>query len=137
MTRIHATVAHATKLRLAAIFTLILGFVVLPVLLHAATAPAVVGNWEGSISAGGQSLRIQFHFTQTKEGALVGTLVSPDQSADAIAIDKIEFKDPALHFEIAAIGGSYDGTYDKAKDEISGQWKQGGQSLALTVKRAK
>jgi hypothetical protein len=128
---------HASKLRLAAVFTLILGFVVLPALLHAADAPAVVGNWEGSISVGAQSLRIQLHFTQTKEGALAGTMVSPDQSADSIPIDKIDFKVSALHFEITAIGGSYDGTYDKTKDEINGTWKQGGQSLPLNVKRAK
>ena len=124
-------------LRLAAVFTLILGFAVLPALLHAAAAPVIVGNWEGSISAGGQSLRIQFHFTEAKDGSLAGTLVSPDQTDQAIAIDKIEFKDPTLHFEIAAIGGAYDGSYDKAKDEITGTWKQGGQALPLNVKRAK
>src|SRR5882724_543981 len=128
---------HTPKLRLAAVCTLILGFAVLPALLHAADAPAIVGNWEGAISVDAQSLRIQLHCMQTKEGALAGTLVSPDQSADAIPMDKIDFKNPILHFEIAAIGGTYDGSYDKAKDEISGTWKQGGQSLPLSVKRAK
>jgi hypothetical protein len=128
---------HTPKLRLAAVFTLILGFAVLPALLHAADAPAIVGNWEGSISVGAQSLRLQLHFTQNKDGALAGTMVSPDQSDQSIAIDKIDFKDPKLHFEITAIGGVYDGSYDKAKDEISGTWQQGGQSLPLNVKRSK
>jgi uncharacterized protein len=127
----------AAKLRLAAIFALVLGFAVLPTLLKAADAPAIVGNWEGSISAGPQSYRIVLHFTQDKDGKLAGTLVSPDQSDQSIAMDKIDFKEPTLHFEITAIGGSYDGTYEKAKDEISGQWKQGGQSAPLNVKRAK
>jgi hypothetical protein len=137
MTRIHTTNTSATPLRLATIFTLILGFAVLPALLHAADAPAVIGNWEGAISAGGQSLRIVLHFTQTKDGALAGTLESPDQGAGAMTIDKVEFKDGALHFEMAAIAATYDGTYDKAKGEISGTWKQSGQSLPLNVKRAK
>jgi len=131
------TKTQSTQLRLATIFTLILGFAVLPALLHAAATPAIVGNWEGSIAVGAQSLRIQLHFTQTKEGALTGTLVSPDQGPDAIPIDKIDFKDAALHFEITAIAGTFDGSYDKAKDEISGTWKQSGQSLPLNVKRAK
>jgi hypothetical protein len=128
---------NAKKLRLAAIFTLILGFAVLPALLHAADAPAVVGNWEGSISAGGQSLRIVIHVAQSKEGALGGTLESPDQGPGSMAIDKVEFKDAAFHFEITSIAASYDGTYDKAKDEISGQWKQSGQTLPLNMKRVK
>lgn len=127
----------AKKLRLAAIFTFILGFAVLPALLHATDAPVIVGNWEGSISAGGQSLRIVLHITQGKEGALGGTLESPDQGPGAMAIDKVEFKDAALHIELTSIVASYDGTYDKAKDEISGQWKQSGQTLALNLKRAK
>jgi uncharacterized protein len=128
---------HAKKLRLATIFALILGFAVLPALLHAADAPGIVGNWEGTMSAGGQSFRIVFHFTQTKEGALTATLESPDQGAGAMAIDKVEFKDAALHFEITAIAAAYDGVYDKAKDEISGTWKQSGQTIPLNVKRTK
>jgi hypothetical protein len=128
---------YGKKLRLAAIFTLILGFAILPALLHAADAPAVVGNWEGAISAGGQSLRIVIHITQSKEGALGGTLESPDQGPGAMAIDKVDFKDAAFHFEITSIAAAYDGTYDKAKDEIAGQWKQSAQTLALNVKRAK
>jgi uncharacterized protein len=128
---------HAKKLRLATIFALVLGFAVLPALLHAADAPAIVGNWEGTMSAGGQSFRIVLHFTQTKEGALAATLESPDQGPGAMAIDKVEFKDAALHFEITPIAAAYDGTYDKAKDEISGTWKQSGQAIPLNVKRAK
>jgi hypothetical protein len=127
----------AKKFRRAVVFTLVLGLAVLPSLLRAADAPAIVGNWEGSISAGGQSLRVLLHFTQTKEGALAATLESPDQGPGAMAIDKIEFKDAALHFEITSIVASYDGSFDKAKDEISGQWKQSGQSLPLNFKRAK
>jgi hypothetical protein len=128
---------HAKKLRLATIVTLILGIAVLPALIHAADAPAIVGNWEGSMSAGGQSYRLVIHFTQTKEGALAATLESPDQGPGAVAIDKIEFKDAALHFEITSIAATYDGTYDKAKDEISGSWKQSGQTFPLNVKRVK
>ncbi len=127
----------ANRSRLTAIFVLALAVAVLPSLLHAADAPAIIGNWEGSMSAGGQSFRIQLHFTLSKEGAITGTLVSPDQSEQAIPVDKLEFKDSALHFEITAIGASYDGSFDKTKDEISGQWKQSGQTLALNVKRAK
>jgi uncharacterized protein len=131
------TTLRTTQFRLAAVFMFIFAIAVLPVLLHAADAPAIVGNWEGSISAGGQSLRIVLHFTQTKEGALAGTLESPDQGAGSMPIDKVEFKDAALHFEMTAIAATYDGSYDKAKDEISGTWKQSGQTLALTVKRVK
>jgi hypothetical protein len=67
-----------SKLRLISSLMLILAFAVVPAFVSAADAPAIIGNWEGSMSAGGQSFRIQLHFTQSKDGAITGTLVSPD-----------------------------------------------------------
>jgi hypothetical protein len=102
-----------------------------------AEAPAVVGNWEGAISAGGQSLHLVVHITEAKDNSLSATMDSPDQNSMGIPIDKIEFKDPSLHFEITPIGGIYDGSLNKGKSEIAGHWKQAGQDLELNMKRAK
>ena len=52
-----------------------------------------------------------------------------------IAITSITCKEPALHFEIEKFRASYDGTINKHKSEITGNWKQNGLSLPLVFKR--
>ena len=101
----------------------------------AASAPAVVGDWEGALDAGnGHSLRVVAHFAQAKDDSLTGTLDSPDQGATGIAIT-IGFPQPDVHFDIEQFGCSFEGKINKENSEIAGQWKQGGASLPLTFKR--
>lgn len=102
----------------------------------AAPAPAIVGDWSGAISAGGGSLRVVIHVTQDKDGKLAGTMDSPDQNVTGIELSIISFSQPNVHFEVRRIGGSYDGKMSKDNSEITGEWKQGGASVALTLKRA-
>lgn len=129
--------AFRKNIRLAMVVAFALTVAALPALLHARpAAPGVVGNWQGALNAGGQSLRIVLHFTQAKDDSLSGSLESPDQGPGTIAMDKIDFKDPTLHFEITSIGGIYDGSVNKDKSEITGHWKQGGQDFELNLKRA-
>lgn len=101
-----------------------------------APVPAVVGDWNGAVSAGNSSLRVVLHVSQDKGGNLIATLDSPDQSASGIAITSITFKDPNLHFESESIGGTYDGKINKDNAEIAGEWKQNGVTAPLTFKRA-
>ena len=102
----------------------------------AASSPAVVGNWSGTLSEGNTSLRVVIHVAQDKDGKLTATLDSPDQGATGIVISSISYKEPALHFEIERLGASYDGTMNKPNSEIAGTWKQGGGALPLSFKRA-
>jgi hypothetical protein len=101
----------------------------------AAPAPGVAGDWQGTLDTGGGTLHVVVHITQDKDGKLAGAIDSPDQGASGIAITAITYKQPDLHFEIESIGGSYDGKMDKDNSKIVGDWKQGGASLPLTLKR--
>lgn len=118
-----------------AVSVLMLGALVLGV-AAAASAPGIVGDWSGAISTGGGSLRAVFHVTQDKEGKLAGTMDSPDQGATGIVLSTITYKEPAVHLEIEKFGASYDGTMNKDNSEIEGNWKQGGATLTLNLKRA-
>jgi uncharacterized protein len=111
------------------IFTLSLSAVL------AASAPAVVGDWEGALYTGNGSLRVVVHIDQAKDDSLTGTLDSPDQGATGIAITSIGYAQPDLHFDIRPFGSSFDGKINKENSEIAGQWKQSGASLPLTFKR--
>ena len=133
------SIGFARQFRFLAVLTLALGAAMLPTLLKAAPteAPAVVGDWKGAMSGGGNTYHLVVHIAQEKDGNLSGNMISTDQSPTPIAFDKIEFKDPALHFEITAIGGIYDGSLNKDKSEIAGHWKQSGLDLELSLTRNK
>ena len=52
-------------------------------------------------------------------------------------MNAITFQQPDLHFEITRMGCSFEGKIGKDNSEIAGQWKQGGASLPLNLKRVK
>ena len=105
--------------------------------IAAPTATSVIGDWSGAISTGGSSLRVVIHVTEDKDGALAGTIDSPDQGASGIALNSITFKAPALHFEIQKFGAAYDGTLTQDDSRIAGTWKQGSASLPLDLTRTR
>jgi hypothetical protein len=95
---------HAFK---SGMWTTMAGIAVLGLGLSAAlAAPAagVVGDWQGTLDTGSGSLRVVLHFSQLKDETFAGTLDSPDQGATGIAIDKVTFRQPDLHFEIRQNG---------------------------------
>lgn len=101
----------------------------------AASAPKVVGDWQGALDTGSGSLRVVIHVAQDNDGKLTATMDSPDQGATGIPISSITYTEPALHFEIPKMGAGYDGTMNKDNSGIAGNWKQGGGSLSLNFKR--
>lgn len=127
---------HQVRRLVRATLPAILTFVVVLGTALAATAPAVVGDWQGALSTGNGSLRVVVHISQDKDGKLTATMDSPDQGATGIAISSITYQDPDLHFAIERFGCTYEGKMSKDKSEITGVWKQGAASLPLSFKRA-
>jgi hypothetical protein len=114
------------------------GLALLPAQARAEKAPAIVGDWEGTLDAGAQGkLRVLLHVTQAKDGSLSATMDSPDQNATGIPVTTITYKEPALHFESEPIKGSYEGKMNKENTGIAGDWSQGGATLSLVFKRIK
>lgn len=95
------------------------------------------GNWEGTLDVGAATLRLLLKLSATPDGGLKGTLDSLDQGASDLPIDVITYKEGALHFEMKAIGAAYDGKVEGDGPEITGTWKQSGQSWPLVFKRQK
>lgn len=95
----------------------------------------VVGNWQGRLATDHGPLQVVIHVWQSKDGSLTGMLDSPDQAATDIPITTISLKQPNLHFEVASIGGTYDGKLNLQGSAISGTWTQHGISLPLTFQR--
>ncbi len=104
----------------------------------AAPAPQqpVVGTWQGTLPNGmGGQIRVVLKVRQAAEGGLTATMDSPDQNASDIPVAKITADNGKVTLDVAAVGGSYEGTLDPAKNEIAGTWKQSGQAIPLVFKK--
>ena len=99
-------------------------------------AQKVAGEWNGTLAAGAANLRLRVKITKTSSGAAAGTLESLDQGAQEIPLSAITIKEGKLHFEARGIGGIYEGTLATDSAALTGEWRQGGQSLPLDFKKA-
>ena len=95
----------------------------------------IVGDWQGTLSAGGAQLHLVLHITAAKDGSLTAALDSVDQGAKGIPVTTITLKDSKLKLSIDAVHGTYEGTVNKDATEIDGTWSQG-QPLELNFTRA-
>ena len=95
----------------------------------------IVGDWQGTLEAGGQQLHVVLHIKQSADKTLQATMDSVDQGANGIPISKISFQDGKFSFTSEAVHGTYEGKLDPAGIQIAGTWSQG-QPLALVFRRA-
>lgn len=101
----------------------------------ASAAPAIAGDWAGTLSVGTAELRLTLHIISAKDGSLTATLDSIDQGANGIPVNTVTLNDGKLNLTIDAVHGTYEGTVNKDASEIDGTWSQG-QALTLNFKRA-
>jgi hypothetical protein len=96
----------------------------------------LAGDWQGTLSAGGQQLRLVLHITKAPDASLKATLDSIDQpGANGIPVTSISLKDSKLSLEVAMVHGTYEGKVSADGKTITGTWTQG-QPLPLEFKRA-
>ena len=99
-----------------------------------AGAQDIIGDWQGTLSAGGTELHLVLHISKTSDGALKATLDSVDQGANGIPVSSISFKDSKLSLGVDAVHGTYEGKFTSDGKTISGTWTQA-QSLPLDFTR--
>jgi len=92
------------------------------------------GDWEGSLEAGGQTLRVVLHITSYEDG-MTAKLDSLDQNISGAPVTTIQRDGTKLKFEMKQFAATFAGTIDKDLKTITGEWSQGGGSLPLTLKR--
>lgn len=92
------------------------------------------GAWEGTLSVGGNQLRLVMKLANEGEAAR-GTLVSVDQGGGEIPITQVTQAGSTLTLLIGPIGGRYEG--ELKAGQIEGTWTQASQTVPLTFKRAR
>lgn len=99
------------------------------------SSASVVGTWEGTLDVGAAKLKLVLHLDGPKNDALSGRLDVPDQKATDLPIDAISLVANKLSFEMKSLGAAYEGKLEGDGDQITGEFKQGGQAFPLTFKR--
>ena len=83
------------------------------------------GTWKGELGEGSAKLHIVLIISKSASGEFTGQLQSTDQGT-TIPMENLAVKGDAVHFEVKAIGGVYEGTPNAALTAITGTWTQSG-----------
>lgn len=103
-----------------------------------ACAQDVSGDWQGTLKAGAQEIRIVLQIAKSSSGGWAATMLSIDQSADRGAgtpITSFSLDGSNIRFSIDAVRLSYVGNLSADGTSISGTLKQG-PPLPLEFRRA-
>jgi uncharacterized protein len=96
---------------------------------------SIAGLWQGSLKAGGVTLRVVFKIEKKPDGSLAGTLDSIDQGAKDIPLSEVHLQGSDVRFQVSSISGVYEGKLAQDGAAITGEWKQGGVTLPLKLER--
>jgi hypothetical protein len=96
-------------------------------------AQNITGNWQGTLQAGQQKVRIVFKIALEND-KLQATLYTVDQPSPPIATT-ITRDGSTVKMTIPSINGSYEGKLSGDGNSIAGTWTQGAP-LALNLARA-
>lgn len=92
----------------------------------------IEGTWNGELDT--QSAKLPLVITITKKAkGYTSTLASPQQSSQEFPVDKTDFSNNELTFEIGSINAGYKGVYKT--DHFEGDFIQNGQKLKLNLYR--
>ena len=83
----------------------------------------LAGAWKGELGEGADKLHILLTISKTADGGFAGQGQSVEQGA-TFPLEKVSMKGDTVHFEVAAVGGVYDGTLNAARTELKGMWTQ-------------
>ncbi len=94
------------------------------------------GHWQGSLRPSPIiELRLAFEITNSPAGGLGGVLVSLDQGATRIPLTSAVERESGVRLEAKSVGGEFEGRFNGDSSELSGEWRQGGQSIPLVLLR--
>jgi hypothetical protein len=96
------------------------------------TVAGLDGEWTGVLAAPQGDLRLVLR-VKTDAGGTLAMFSSPDQSPGEMAA-AVTHDGDKVSFQLKGLGG-FDGTMSADGKTIDGNWRQGGGSLPLTMKR--
>jgi murein DD-endopeptidase MepM/ murein hydrolase activator NlpD len=104
----------------------------LPRLAAADPSVDIAGQWHGTLAG---KLRLGLTLSKAADGTLGGSLVSLDQGGATLAISSGTFAEGAVRFEVARVGGVYEGKLERARGALTGTWTQNKVAQPLIFER--
>ncbi|HEY3703450.1 MAG TPA: hypothetical protein VGL22_00210 [Terracidiphilus sp.] len=114
-----------------------IGFCLLAALAFAAQCfgqSSLVGEWEGTLNAGGNEVHIAWHVTAGAAGVVTSTFDNKDEGVYGIKVKDLVLTGSKLTLAIddqvevngsaANIRGTFDGTVSADGNEVTGTWTQ-------------
>ncbi|MFZ2635992.1 MAG: alpha/beta hydrolase [Rectinemataceae bacterium] len=124
--------AHRNRFQAVSTLFLILACA-LPCIVFAQTTP-VEGTWSGGLDIQGAKLPLVFNVSLA-DGVLKATMDSPAQGVKGIPVAGVSAKNGTLSFDVAVLGGKFEGLLSADGSKASGAWMQGGANLPLVLER--
>lgn len=103
---------------------------VLIVLAQTFYAQEITGSWKGELDLGGMTLPLVLD-VKKENNIYLSTAKSPKQGDEIIPVDKTEFINNELVFEMKALGASYKGQFKT--DHFEGTFTQNSRSFPLSL----
>ncbi len=129
----------SSRILMAALLALSLAPVGMPALAQAAPAAAQAtsaqGTWKGELKVPGQSLGMEFTFSQAADGAWSGTLFVAGQTPQPLPFSRVTVDGTRLVAEASNIRATFEATLSADGKVLAGRWKQGMANLDLTMAR--
>jgi len=94
----------------------------------------ISGDWQGTIEAG-KSLRVVAKIAKADKG-FSAKFYSLDQGTPPLSVSSLTVDGNSVKMTIDLIGGSFEGTLSGDGNSMTGSWKQGANTLPLTMVRA-
>ena len=94
------------------------------------------GTWQGALETNGMRYRLQLRISHDAQGKLVASMDSIDQGINGFRAAQVTQSQSAVHLDLPAIRGVYDGNLNASNNVLSGTWRQGADSSELTFKRS-
>lgn len=98
-------------------------------------AQDISGNWQGTLHAGPQDLRLIVEIAKADGGGWKASLFSIDQTTNAIPVSSVTLVGSNLVLTVDAVRGTYEGKLTADGASIAGTWTQG-VPLPLELRRA-
>jgi hypothetical protein len=95
---------------------------------------SLVGDWEGTLNAGGNEVHLAWHVTATADGGITSTFDNKDEGVYGIKVKETVLKDSKLTLTVddqvevngssVNIRGAFEGVVSADGSEVSGTWTQ-------------
>src|SRR5689334_24376131 len=100
-------------------------------------AQDLTGTWQGTLTLpNGKELRTVIKVAKAEGTGLRGQMFSIDQTPQPIPVNPVTLQGSTVKMSMPGIGGSFEGKMEADGNSIAGNFTQGPNPLALTLKRS-